>query len=211
MRLHHIVIVIALGASWGGVGWAQGLSPAEEAIQRRQIRGLEQRSLGGGVDPNELQRQRRGLIRDNAGPGFDGRGAVLDRQLEAVRQRPRVAPPGGASTGPDGTSLPSTVELAPEGLPGTMENPSVLLPGQGAARVIAPGGSTDVVTTASRLLARADRSLDAGDEGRARSDIEFAGRLLDGFPEVQPGHAAYPRLATARNRLKVLRERLPAD
>ena len=209
MRLRRILIIAGLGALPASLGIAQGLSGTDQAIQRRQIRGLEQRSLGGGVDAGDIQRQRRDLFRDNGGPALDRRGRILERQLDSVRETPLPSiEPGPAET--DRQTLPSTTEFEPQGPPSTFESPGAVLPGAAAARSLASGSSSDPVVIASRLMVRADDALAAGEPDRARSDLDLAGRLLGSFPEVQPGDASYPRLATARNRLNVLRDRLPS-
>src|SRR5262249_19891075 len=92
-------------------------------------------------------------------------------------------------------------------LPNSFESPGEL-PSIGAARGTAPGSSGDTVTTANRLISRAEQALDAGKPDQARSDADFAERLLTGFDNLSPASAAYPRIATARERLDVLRDRL---
>jgi hypothetical protein len=211
MHSHLIVVGLLAGLLLMGRSHAQGLPSPEEAMQNRQIRGLEQRSLGGSLRGNDVQQQQRSLLRSPDNLYSSPQGRILERQLDAVRQSPNAQQPRQLLPPSVSPALPSTLPLQPEGLPDTYTDPDSLLPSQDAARGTAPGGSSDTVTTASRLLLRAEHSLAAGDPARARSDIDFAERLLAGFDRVQPGDAAYPRLATARQRLNVLRDQLAAS
>ena len=189
---------------------SQGIPDAQAAFQQKQIRELEQRSVTQPVGP-EIQQQRRDLIRDNHGVAFDSNGLILQRQLDRIPSGPQVPPPEGpvARLTPQ-PELPSSLGNTRDGLPNSFESPGEL-PSIGALRGTAPGSSGDTVTTANRLISRAEQALNAGKPDQARSDAEFAQRLLAGFENLSPANAAYPRISTARERLDVLRDRLSSS
>lgn len=207
MRLHPIVIGCGLLLTAAAPSLAQQMISPWSAIQQRQIRGIEQRAPTQPVQ-RDIQQQQRGLIRDQGGVNFDTQGAILDRQLDRARTRPQLAPtdPLPAVGAPD---LPTTV---PPGGPGSLratpqDRSAAVAPRSSAA---AFSGGRDPVTLANRLIQRGQSAVDEGRADQARSDVAAAQRLLDPFADVPRGHASFPRVDTARNRLNVLRERLAA-
>lgn len=194
-KLVMLGLVLAVGtASTVSTSAADRLGPGEAQILGKQGREIERRAVTRPVGP-EIDAARRQL-RIEGGGALGPRGLVLERQLDRIPPSPRVAPPAPAQALPE-RPLPS----------GTLADPGAL-PSAAAQGWIAPGGGSDDVTMAARLIDRADRAIDGGDTARAASDLALARRMLDALPTPDAASPAAPRLGTARARLDAVEARL---
>jgi hypothetical protein len=188
---------------------AQVPNNSMEALRRSQLRNLQTRALGGGDvsgDARELQRQLR-LDSPTGAPG--GNSLTIDREARRLQQ-PSLVPPSASPR------TPPAILQAPKSTTGGFP-PNVV----GGRNLIqtdprtssSPGvsfqsprfGGNDNVTTASRLMSRAEMAMKAGRHAQARSDLDMAEHLLGALPAAADQSLAAGRVRTARDRLTSLR------
>jgi hypothetical protein len=161
--LHRTAIAVALAFLAGAAGppvAAQQpgsiLDPGAAHL-RRELRSLENRgpSLGRDLD---LSRARRDLLRQGQGGYFTPEQALIGRELERQRREGRRSVPHG----PKGPTVPFEEEL-PRSYGEDLGLPSSV--GRG-------------LSTAGRLVDRAEAALRDGRPGQARSDLSTARTFL---------------------------------
>jgi hypothetical protein len=192
---HKRVMPVVVALLLAGAAAAETPRPGDRLLLQKQTRELEQRAVTRPVGP-EVDATRRRLRNESEGP-LGARGLQLDRRLRQVPESPQVEPPP--------TTRPAD---PPAPLPSTVSPDAGLLPSAAAQRRLAPGGGSDPVTLAARLIERADRWIASGDLARAASDLGLARQMLDGLGTPAAGSPAAPRLATARARLEAVAARL---
>lgn len=184
------------------------------AIRRAQLYHLQTRALGGedvSQDARQLQRQ---LRLDSPRGTLGGQQRSIDReaarlQAPAFRPPPPGTGPGiGGNTGANvdnGRPGADLLGRAPASLPSSGPSTTRGLPEDPAPHL----GGDDPVTTASRLMSRAENAIQSGRPDQARSDLAMAGRFLGELPPAADRSIAAGRVKFARDRLSSLQGRLP--
>lgn len=157
------------------------LSRGENAILKRQLRGVESRAV---TDPagaaRDLGNTRRDLVRDNRGVAYGPAGSRINRDLRGLASRSYGLVPGGGDV-----SDPQRFEP----LPGTQSDRETLPSLTPPTRIIA------------RLLDRAETGLAAGRAAQAASDLSTAEQGLAGLGPLEGARSLAARAERLRSRL----------